>query len=109
MVECYFWSLGVFFEPKYSQSRMFLAKVIAVATILDDTYDAYGTYEELDIFTEALQRWSVTCLDALPEKYKLIYRMLLSLYEDMEKILIKTGKAHHLNYIRESVLVVIYR
>ncbi|GJZ32594.1 alpha-isocomene synthase [Tanacetum coccineum] len=59
MVECYFWSLSVFFEPKYSQSRMFLAKVIAVATILDDTYDAYGTYEELEIFTVAVQRITV--------------------------------------------------
>ncbi|PWA83975.1 Alpha-isocomene synthase [Artemisia annua] len=128
MVECYFWSLSVFFEPKYSQSRMFLAKVISVATILDDTYDAYGIYEELEIFTAALHRytmrtchplvsfqfrrlpikklfrWSVTCLDALPEKYKLVYRMLLSLYEDMEKILTKMGKAHHLNYIREAMM-----
>nr|GEU62962.1 alpha-isocomene synthase [Tanacetum cinerariifolium] len=36
--------------------KMFLAKVLAVGTILDDTYDAYGTYEELDIFTESVQR-----------------------------------------------------
>ncbi|PWA53056.1 Terpene synthase, metal-binding domain-containing protein [Artemisia annua] len=49
-------------------------------------------------------KWSVTCLDALPEKYKLVYRMLLSLYEDMEKILKKMGKAHHLNYVREAMM-----
>ncbi|PWA44088.1 Alpha-isocomene synthase [Artemisia annua] len=104
MVECYFWSLSVFYEPKYSQSRMFLAKVLSTETILDDTYDAYGTYEELEIFTAAIHRWSVTCLDALPEKYKLIYRVMLSLYEDMEKILTKMGKAHHLNYIREAMM-----
>ncbi|XP_076945767.1 alpha-isocomene synthase-like [Bidens hawaiensis] len=49
LVECYFWSLSVFFEPQYSQSRMFLAKFISVETLLDDTYDAYGTYEELEM------------------------------------------------------------
>lgn len=59
MVECYFWSLGVFFEPQYSQSRMFLAKVLSTATILDDTYDAYGTYEELEIFTAAIHRYTM--------------------------------------------------
>lgn len=58
-VECYFWSLSVFFEPKYSQSRMFLAKVFAMETILDDTYDAYGTYEELEIFTAAIHRYTM--------------------------------------------------
>ena len=57
MVECYFWALGVYFEPQYSRARIFLTKVISMATILDDTYDAYGTYEELKIFTEAIQRY----------------------------------------------------
>ncbi|XP_076913015.1 alpha-isocomene synthase-like [Bidens hawaiensis] len=104
LVECYFWSLSVFFEPRYSQSRMFLAKFIVVETLLDDTYDAYGTYEELEVFTEEIKRWSVTCLDNLPKYMKPLYEMLLELYGDMEKILIKMGKAHYLNYSREAMI-----
>ncbi|KAI3726506.1 hypothetical protein L1987_66303 [Smallanthus sonchifolius] len=104
LVECYFWSLSVYCEPQYSQSRMFLAKVFSVATVLDDTYDAYGTLEELEIFTEAVKRWSITCLEGLPKNMKLIYQMLLDMYGDMEKILIKMGKAHHLDYIREAMM-----
>ncbi|PWA48135.1 E-beta-caryophyllene synthase [Artemisia annua] len=103
MVECYFWALGVYFEPKYSRARIFLAKVISLATVLDDTYDAYGTYEELKIFTEAIQRWSITCIDMLPEYMKLLYQGVLDIYKEMEEIMGKEGKAHHLSYAKESM------
>ncbi|MFS7973245.1 putative alpha-isocomene synthase [Helianthus anomalus] len=104
LVECYFWSLCVYSEPQYSESRMFLAKFLSMETLLDDTYDAYGTLEELELFTEAIKRWSMTCLDGVPKSMQLIYRMLLDMYGDMEKILIKMGKAHHLNYSREAMM-----
>ncbi|KAL4558354.1 hypothetical protein LXL04_036553 [Taraxacum kok-saghyz] len=103
MVECYFWALGVYFEPQYSRARIFLTKVFCMATILDDTYDAYGTYEELKIFTEAIQRWSITCLDGLPEYMKLIYQGLLDIYKEMEEIMACEGKSHHLNFAKESM------
>ncbi|KAF5764308.1 putative alpha-isocomene synthase [Helianthus annuus] len=104
LVECYFWSSCVYIEPRYSESRMFLAKVLSMETLLDDTYDAYGTLKELEIFTEAIKRWSITSIDGLPRCMQLIYQMLLDLYGDMEKILIKMGQAHHLNYIREAMM-----
>nr|AAX84550.1 sesquiterpene cyclase [Ixeridium dentatum] len=103
LVESYFWALGVYFEPQYSQSRMFLARVPATATLCDDTYDAYGTYEELLVFTEAIERWPSACLEELPENIKLIYRMIMNLYEEMEKMLTKMGKSHHLNYVQEAM------
>ncbi|CAI9301076.1 unnamed protein product [Lactuca saligna] len=103
MVECYFWALGVYFEPQYSRARIFLTKVISMATILDDTYDAYGTYEELKIFTEAIQRWSITCLDGLPEYMKLIYEGLLDIYKEMEEIMACEGKSYHLSYAIKSM------
>ncbi|KAJ9560477.1 hypothetical protein OSB04_005637 [Centaurea solstitialis] len=103
LVECYFWTLGVYYEPKYSRSRMFLAKNFAIAAILDDTYDAYGTYEELEIFTEAFQRWSMTCLDVLPQCMKLVFQMLMGIYEEMEEVMAKEGKAYRLTYLKEGM------
>ncbi|KAI7732110.1 hypothetical protein M8C21_028973 [Ambrosia artemisiifolia] len=103
LVENYFWILGVYFEPQYSRARVFMTKVIAMSTILDDTYDAYGTYEELVIFTEAVQRWSLTCIDELPDYMKLLYKSLLDVYEEMEVIMAKEGKAHHVNYAKEAM------
>ncbi|XP_071737754.1 alpha-isocomene synthase-like [Rutidosis leptorrhynchoides] len=104
LVECYFWVNGVYHEPQYSEARMLSTKTFQMATILDDTYDAFGTYEELVIFTEAVKRWSVEGLDDLPDEMKLVYRMLVELYEHMGNILSKMGKAHHLNYIKEALI-----
>nr|AMP42988.1 sesquiterpene synthase [Xanthium strumarium] len=103
MVESYFWALGVYFEPKYSHARMFLAKVFTVTAVIDDTYDSYGTYEELMIFTEAVQRWSVACIDMLPEYMKPMYQALMGVYEEMEEILLKDGKEYQLSYAIESM------
>nr|XP_043637422.1 E-beta-caryophyllene synthase-like [Erigeron canadensis] len=99
-VECYFWALGAVFEPQYSRARTFLAKVLMMSMILDDTYDAYGTYKELEIFTEAIQRWSISCLDELPEYMKLIYQGFIDLYREMEETMTKEGKAYRINYAK---------
>ncbi|GFS30553.1 terpenoid cyclases/Protein prenyltransferases superfamily protein [Actinidia rufa] len=55
MVECYFWILGVYFEPQYLLARRILTKVIALTSIIDDIYDVYGTLEELVLFTDAIE------------------------------------------------------
>ncbi|KAI3735794.1 hypothetical protein L6452_15309 [Arctium lappa] len=104
LVELYFWAQGVFFEPKYSQSRIFLTKVFGIASIVDDTYDAYGTYEELEIFTEAIQRWSITCLDVLPEYMKPLYQMVMDVNKQMEEIMANEGKSYHVNYVKECII-----
>nr|WNX96134.1 Caryophyllene Synthase [Ayapana triplinervis] len=103
LVELYFWVLGVYFEPEYSRSRIFLTKMIKMATILDDTFDNYGTFEELEIFTEAVQRWSITCIDALPEYMKLTYKILMDCYGEMEEILAREGKAYQVSYAKEAI------
>ncbi|GJW52053.1 amorpha-4,11-diene synthase [Tanacetum coccineum] len=46
-------------EELSQMSKIFFVKVLAIVTVIDDTYDAYGTYEELKIFTEAIQRCSM--------------------------------------------------
>ena len=57
IVECYFWIVSVYFEPQYSLARKILTKVISMISILDNIYDAYGTLEELEPFTEAIERF----------------------------------------------------
>ncbi|KAM0009057.1 putative terpenoid cyclases/protein prenyltransferase alpha-alpha toroid [Helianthus debilis subsp. tardiflorus] len=103
LVELYFWILGVYFEPQYSRSRIFLTKVIKMTTIIDDTYDNYGTYEELNIFTEVIERWSITCIDALPDYMKFIYRILLDTYGEMGEIMASEGKGYQVDYAKDAM------
>ncbi|KAL5804323.1 hypothetical protein ACOSQ3_031123 [Xanthoceras sorbifolium] len=98
LVECYFWIMGVYFEPQYSFARRILTKVIAMASILDDTYDAYGTYEELEIFTDAIQRWDINTIYVLPEYMKHLYRSILDVYDEAEEEISKEGRSYCVHY-----------
>lgn len=56
LVETFFWAVGVYYEPQYSRARIIFVKTVAFTSIIDDTYDAYGTIEELYAFTKAIER-----------------------------------------------------
>ncbi|XP_076958400.1 (E)-beta-farnesene synthase-like [Bidens hawaiensis] len=103
IVEGYFWILAVYFEPQHSESRIFLMKACNLVIILDDMYDNYGTYEELEIFTKAVQKWSISCLDMLPEYMKPIYQELLDVHKEAEDLLQKKGNAYRSYYTKEMV------
>ena len=55
-MELFFWIVGIYFEPQYVYGRNMLTKLLELVTVMDDIYDAYGTYEELIILTEAIER-----------------------------------------------------
>ncbi|KAJ0044528.1 hypothetical protein Pint_04276 [Pistacia integerrima] len=58
--------VGVYFEPGYGLARRILTKVIAISSIIDEIYDAYGTIEELELFIIAIERWDISAIDQLP-------------------------------------------
>nr|AGS16741.1 sesquiterpene synthase [Panax ginseng] len=92
MVECYFWTLGVYFEPQYLLARRLMTKTISMLSIIDDIYDAFGTFEELVIFTDAIERWDISALDQLPVYMRLCYQALLDVYTEMEEEMARAGR-----------------
>lgn len=60
VVETYFWIAACCFEPQYSYARRIQTKIVALLTTIDDIFDAYGTLEELELFTEAINRFDKT-------------------------------------------------
>nr|WBW04474.1 terpene synthase [Ficus esquiroliana] len=104
VIECYFWILGVYFEPQYCFGRRILTKVIAMTSIIDDIYDVYGTLEELELFTEASERWDISAIDQLPEYMKVCYKALLDVYSEIEeKLSSEDGKLYRLDYAKEAM------
>nr|CAD1822480.1 unnamed protein product [Ananas comosus var. bracteatus] len=56
LAENYLWSVGWAFEPKYSTFRLAQTKANSLVTVIDDVYDVYGSLDELELFTEAVDR-----------------------------------------------------
>ncbi|KAL8508359.1 hypothetical protein ACS0TY_018821 [Phlomoides rotata] len=105
MVETYFWIIGVYFEPQYALARKILTTLQGIASLFDDTYDAYATFEELQLFTEAIERWDISCLNQLPDNMKIIYKALLEFFEEIEEEMIKQGASYKTNYGKEAMKV----
>ena len=56
-MECFIWSVGMVTKPQYSNCQRALTKVAAFVTIIHDIYDVYGTLDELELFTYAVERF----------------------------------------------------
>lgn len=68
-MECFFWSVGMVSEPQFRNCRKSLTKVASFVTIIDDIYDVYGTLDELELFTEAVQRFEFFLLKYIKLSY----------------------------------------
>ncbi|KAG6768318.1 hypothetical protein POTOM_027226 [Populus tomentosa] len=105
IVEMYFWVNSMHFEPQYALARILSTKLGALITVIDDTYDAYSTYEELQLFTNAVIRCDIDAIDQLPtDSMKVLYRALLSYFDDVANEVSKNGKSFTaVNYVKEEM------
>ncbi|KAK2632335.1 hypothetical protein EUGRSUZ_L01686 [Eucalyptus grandis] len=101
LVELYFWMSGVYFEPKYEATREILTKMIVIVSIFDDMYDVYATLEEIEVFTEAIERWDVDAKDGLPKYMQVCYETLLDLYDEFGNKFTRKGQSYCLFYAKE--------
>ncbi|KAI6680476.1 hypothetical protein NL676_034357 [Syzygium grande] len=103
VVEMYLWMSGVYFEPEYDVAREILTKVAYVVSIIDDIYDVYGTSEELELFTAAIERWDVEAKDGLPEYMQACYKIVLDLYDEIGYEMTRKGRSDCLFYAKEAM------
>nr|WCL15123.1 terpene synthase HlTPS1 [Humulus lupulus] len=83
LMECFLWKVGVRFEPKFSYFRTITAKLYELITLIDDIYDVYGTLEELELFTKAVERWDVKMINELPDYMKMPFLVLHNTINEM--------------------------
>ncbi|KAL0395997.1 UNVERIFIED_CONTAM: Isoprene synthase, chloroplastic [Sesamum calycinum] len=89
LMECFFWAIEMVFEPQHSKGRTELTKLAMLITVLDDVYDVYGSLEELEQFTDAVERWDINAVNYLPHYMKLAF---LALYNTINNIAYNTLK-----------------
>ncbi|GLT91550.1 hypothetical protein SLE2022_094330 [Rubroshorea leprosula] len=105
IAEVHLWSVAHYFEPQYSRARKILSQLFQLLGALDDTYDAYGTYEELRCLTHAMLRWDRSALDQLPtDPLKALYKAILDTHEEAEKEVAKEGRSFAVTYTKEETM-----
>ncbi|RWR93510.1 terpene synthase 1 [Cinnamomum micranthum f. kanehirae] len=74
VVECYFWILGVYFEPQYSRARKMLTKIIS---------------------------WDRSVINQFPDYIKLHFSALLDTVDKFEEELAQEGKSYRIPYLKQ--------
>ncbi|KAL3617316.1 hypothetical protein CASFOL_038861 [Castilleja foliolosa] len=103
MVECYLFTVGgVFFEPQYGYERITITKVNTLITTLDDIFDVYGTFEELQLFNDVIQRWDIEAMDKLPNYMQICFLALNNFVDEMAFHVLKEQGVVIIPHLRKS-------
>lgn len=107
-VECHYLSTNVYYEPQYSFARTLLARFYFLLAVLDDIYDAYGTFEELQCLTDAFERWDLSLMEQFPADYmKTVYKFVINTFDDVAKEMTRRGKPYAGIFAKERLLKLI--
>ncbi|GMJ03333.1 hypothetical protein like AT3G25810 [Hibiscus trionum] len=83
LMENFLWSVGMVVTPRSRKSRIIQTKINALITVIDDVYDVYGTLDELELFTDAVERWDINATQRLPNYMKMCYHALHNSINEM--------------------------
>ncbi|KAK1429360.1 hypothetical protein QVD17_11568 [Tagetes erecta] len=87
LVPSFLWSVGFGYQPRYSVQRSYVTKALTIITAIDDVYDVYGTLDELEQFTDVIDRWDINAIEELPNYMKICF---LGLYNSINEIAYNT-------------------
>ncbi|CAN1179960.1 Probable terpene synthase 3 [Linum perenne] len=97
LIEVYFWAIGSIWEPKFSLARCTFTRAIILYSVYDDTYDAYGKINELEMFTDAIKRWD-TDMKGVNHKIKMLFDATVTAFDELDSINSKDGRSYCLEY-----------
>ncbi|KAH7843805.1 hypothetical protein Vadar_020892 [Vaccinium darrowii] len=102
LMECFFWTVGMVFEPKFSNCRKSLTKLTALITTIDDVYDVYGYLDELELFTAAVNRWDIKAVETLPDYMKLCFLVLYDTTNEIADGILKHKRVNIISYLTRA-------
>ncbi|KAK9065167.1 hypothetical protein SSX86_016550 [Deinandra increscens subsp. villosa] len=83
LMECFFWAVGMVFEPQNHSCRVWITKAFSLITVIDDIYDIYGSVDELEIFIDAVKRWDTDKVEHMPTYLKVGFEALHNTVTEM--------------------------
>ncbi|XP_065875355.1 terpene synthase 10-like [Euphorbia lathyris] len=102
LVENFLWAVGESYEPRFGYCRRMCTKINALITTIDDIYDVYGTLEELELFTDAVQRWDVNEIEQLPDYMKICFVSLHNTINEIGYDVLKEHGFHIIPYLKKA-------
>ncbi|KAM3682796.1 hypothetical protein ACJW31_12G098900 [Castanea mollissima] len=102
LTENFFWNVGCTFHPQFGYSRRISTKANLIITVMDDVYDVYGTLDELDLFTNAVESWNINAMDGLPDYMKMCFLALQNLVNEMAFDTLKEQGFHIIQSFKKS-------
>lgn len=102
VVEGCVWAVATAFEPRYALARIMYMKILLALSLSDDLYDAYGTMDELNSYTKAIERLDVDCIQGLPDYCKICYNINLNVFSEFDEELVKQGSYYDLSFYKEA-------
>ncbi|KAI4296533.1 hypothetical protein L6164_036483 [Bauhinia variegata] len=64
-IKWYMWPMACLLGPHFSEERVELTKPLSLVYIVDDIFDIYGSFEELSLFTNAINSPKKTWLESI--------------------------------------------
>ncbi|CAN1157430.1 Probable terpene synthase 3 [Linum perenne] len=102
LVESYLLALGAMWEPKFSMVRYLLTKITKLVSVTDDTYDVYGTIDELELFTSVVDRWDTSCMKDLPKYMRELFEAIIGVLEEIDEINSNQGRPYCFEYEKQA-------
>ncbi|KAL6649980.1 hypothetical protein ACP70R_014204 [Stipagrostis hirtigluma subsp. patula] len=93
-VELYFWASGVFLGEGNAHARIVLAKMIALSSLMDDTYDVRATLEE----------WDESAVSILPKYLHMLYLKTLGTFHEFEDAL-EPNEKYRVSYVQKAYML----
>ncbi|XP_057485573.1 (-)-alpha-terpineol synthase-like isoform X2 [Actinidia eriantha] len=101
LMESFLWTIGMDFKPQLSYFRKKMTIVNSLITIIDDVYDVYGTLDELERFTNAVERWDLSEMEYLPAYMKICFLALFNSINEMGYDTLKEQGVHIIPYLQK--------
>nr|WHU05658.1 terpene synthase TPS11 [Freesia refracta] len=83
ILEVFFGAVNIIFQPQFPCCLEWLPRIGAQIIILDDIYDAYGSFDELKLFTGVIERWEIKDTENLPECMRICFEAISSTCNEM--------------------------